>query len=154
MDERAEAVETGGRRTRREEGTHLLVRAGEYSCALPLTLVRRVVRALTVHPLPGAAGELEGLAEFGGEPLPVLNLARLVNAPPGANPSCPVTVVVWVGPAEAREVIGLSADAALEVVHVPAGSIVAGDGGFLQGEAAVGGEVIRVLNLEALGNEA
>ena len=153
MDVTAETVETGGRRTRREEGTHLLVRAGEYSCALPLALVRRVVRALTVHPLPGAAGELEGLAEFGGEPLPVLNLARLVNAPPGANPSYPVTVVVWVGPAEAREVIGLSADAALEVVHVPAGSIVAGDGGFLQGEAAVGGEVIRVLNLEALGNE-
>jgi len=152
--EAAETAETGGRRTRREEGTHLLVRAGEYSCALPLALVRRVVRALTVHPLPGAAGELEGLAEFGGEPLPVLNLARLVNAPPGANPSYPVTVVVWVGPAEAREVIGLSADAALEVVHVPAGSIVAGDGGFLQGEAAVGGEVIRVLNLEALGNEA
>ena len=154
MNETVEAVEAGGRRTRREEGTHLLVRAGEYSCALPLALVRRVVRALTVHPLPGAAGELEGLAEFGGEPLPVLNLARLVNAPPGANPSYPVTVVVWVGPAEAREVIGLSADAALEVVHVPAGSIVAGDGGFLQGEAAVGGEVIRVLNLEALGNEA
>ena len=141
-------------RARREEGTHLLVRAGEYSCALPLALVRRVVRALTVHPLPGAAGELEGLAEFGGEPLPVLNLARLVNSPPGANPSYPVTVVVWVGPPEARETIGLSADAALEVVHVPAGSMVAGDGGFVQGEAPVGGEVVRVLNLEALGNEA
>jgi chemotaxis signal transduction protein len=141
------------RKTRRE-GTHLLVRAGEYSCALPLALVRRVVRALTVHPLPGAAGELEGLAEFGGEPLPVLNLARLVNSPPGANPSYPVTVVVWVGPPEARETIGLSADAALEVVHVPAGSMVAGDGGFVQGEAPVGGEVVRVLNLEALGNEA
>ena len=65
--------------------------------------------------------ELEGLAEFGGEPLPVLNLARLVNASPGANPSYPVTVVVWVGPAEAREMIGFAADAALEVVHVPAG---------------------------------
>jgi chemotaxis signal transduction protein len=139
------------RRTRRE-GTHLLVRAGEYACALPLAAVRRVVRALTVHPLPGAAGELEGLAEFGGEPLPVLNLARLVNASPGANPSYPVTVVIWVGPAEAREMIGFAADAALEVVHVPPESIVAGgDGGFLQGEAAVGGEVVRILNLEALG---
>jgi chemotaxis signal transduction protein len=139
------------RKTRRE-GTHLLVRAGEYACALPLAAVRRVVRALTVHPLPGAAGELEGLAEFGGEPLPVLNLARLVNASPGANPSYPVTVVIWVGPAEAREMIGFAADAALEVVHVPAESIVAGgDGGFLQGEAAVGGEVVRILNLEALG---
>lgn len=139
------------RKTRRE-GTHLLVRAGEYACALPLAAVRRVVRALTVHPLPGAAGELEGLAEFGGEPLPVLNLARLVNASPGANPSYPVTVVIWVGPAEAREMIGFAADAALEVVHVPADSIVTGgDGGFLQGEAAVGGEVVRILNLEALG---
>ncbi len=35
-----------------------------------------------------------------------------------------------------------------------AGSIVAGDGGFLQGEAPVAGEVVRVLNLEALGREA
>jgi hypothetical protein len=64
-----------------------------------------------------------------------------------------VTVVVWVGPPEAREMIGLSADAALEVVHVPAGSMVAGDGGFVQGEAPVGTEIIRVLNLEALGSE-
>jgi len=140
--------------TTRREGTHLLVRAGEYACALPLAAVRRVVRALTVHPLPGAEGELEGLAEFGGEPLPVLNLARLVNAPPGANPAYPVTVVAWAGPAAARETIGLSADAALEVVHVPVDAVVAGDGGLLLGEAPVGGEVIRVLNLEALGREA
>jgi purine-binding chemotaxis protein CheW len=138
-------------RKTRLEGTHLLVRAGEYSCALPLGAVRRVVRALTVHPLPGAAGELEGLAEFGGEPLPVLNLARLVNASPGANPSYPVTVVVWVGPVEGREMIGFAADAALEVVHVPPESMVAGDGGFIQGEAPVGGEVVRILNLDALG---
>jgi hypothetical protein len=47
--------------------------------------------------------------------------------------------------------LGLAADSALEVVHVPAGSVVAGDGGFLLGEAPVGGEVVRVLNLEALG---
>src|ERR687889_73133 len=99
----------------RREGTHLLVRAGEYSCALPLALVRRVVRALTVHPLPGAAGELEGLAEFGGEPLPVLNLARLGNASPGANPSYPVTGVVRGGAAgggalAADEILGVVAD--------------------------------------------
>ena len=135
----------------RLEGTHLLVRAGEYACALPLAAVRRVVRALTVHPLPGAAAELEGLAEFGGEPLPVLNLGRLVRAPAGPNPTYPVTVVVWVGPLDAREMLGLACDSALEVVHVPAGSVVAGDGGFLLGEAPVGGEVVRVLNLEALG---
>lgn len=137
----------------RDEASHLLVRAGEYVCALPLAAVRRVVRALPVHPLPGATDELLGLAEFGGEPLPVLNLARLINAPPGANPSYPVTIVVWAGTAEGREMVGLSADAALEVVKVARGSIVAGDGGFLLGEAPMKGDVIRVVNLEALGRE-
>lgn len=135
-------------------GSHLLVQAGEYVCALPLVSVRRVVRALTVHPLPGSAPELEGLAEFGGEPLPVLNLARMVNASPGANPAYPVTIVVWAGPAESREIMGLAVDAALEVADVPPASVVAGGSGFLLGEAPVAGRVVRVLNLEALGREA
>src|ERR1700759_4083743 len=84
----AEPLTARAERKTRLEGTHLLVRAGEYACALPLSAVRRA----------------------GGEPLPVLNLARLVNASPGANPSYPVTVVIWVGPAEAREMIGFAAD--------------------------------------------
>ncbi|HVT19746.1 MAG TPA: chemotaxis protein CheW [Thermoanaerobaculia bacterium] len=153
--------------------SHLLVRVGGYVCALPLAAVRRVVRALTLHPLPGSAAELKGLAEYGGEPLPVLDLARLVRAPQGANPAYPVTVVVWAGPPEARELVGLAADAALELARLPAsaqwqqwqqadtrprgggtallpesGSPLAG---FVAGEAVVGGEVVRVVNLEALG---
>jgi purine-binding chemotaxis protein CheW len=134
-------------------GSHLLVRAGEYVCALPLASVRRVVRALPLHPLPGAAPELKGLAEFGGEPLAVLDLARLIQAPPGANPACPVTVVAWAGPAEGRDLVGLAADAALEVVDVAPGSTVGGDGALVVGEAAIGGEVVRVLDLAALGRE-
>jgi chemotaxis signal transduction protein len=135
-------------------GSHLLVQAGEYVCALPLISVRRVLRALPVHPLPGSAPELEGLAEFGGEPLPVLSLSRLVDAAPGANPTYPVTIVVWAGSADRREMIGLAADAALEVADVPPGSVVIGDGGFLLGEAPVADKVVRVLNLEALGRES
>jgi chemotaxis signal transduction protein len=135
----------------RPVGSHLLVRAGDFICALPLGSVRRVMRALTVHPLPGAAPELKGLSEFAGEPMPVLDLARLVGAPPGASPPFPVTIVAWAGPPAARETVGLAAEAALEVVEVPPGSVVAGAGGFLVGEASVGGEVVRVLNLEALG---
>jgi chemotaxis signal transduction protein len=134
-------------------GSHLLVQAGEYVCALPLISVRRVLRVLPVHPLPGSAPELEGLAEFGGEPLPVLSLARLVDAAPGANPAYPVTIVVWAGSADSREMVGLAADAALEVADVPPASVVVGDGGFLLGEAPVAGKVVRVLNLEALGRE-
>jgi len=132
---------------------YLLVRSGEYLCALPLASVRRVVRALTVRPLPGSSEELKGLAEFAGEPLPVVDLARLVGAPPGANPDYPVTVVAWAGPPDARELIGLAADVALEVVELPARSVVAGEGGVIFGETSVGDEPVRVLDLEALGGE-
>ena len=151
------AVQSSGSQSVRgglSTGSHLLVQAGEYVCAVPLVSVRRVLRALPIHPLPGSAPELEGLAEFGGEPLPVLNLARMVNAAPGANPAYPVTIVVWAGPPDAREMMGLAADAALEVADVPPSSVVTGDGGFLLGEAPVAGRVVRVLNLEALGRES
>lgn len=144
--ERDDAPGTGDR--------YLLVQAGEDLCVLPLARIRRIVRDLDVTPLPGTSAQLRGLAEFGGEPLPVLNLARMVNAAPGANPAYPVTIVVWAGPPEAREMMGLAADAALEVVDVPVASVVAGDGGFVLGEAPVGGKVVRVLNLEALGRES
>ena len=140
-----------GRRRGLSAGSHLLVQAGEYVCALPLRSVRRVLRALTVHPLPGATDELKGLAEFAGEPLPILELARRVGAPTGAKPVYPVTIVVWVGPQDARELVGLAADAALEVSEVQLTSVVAGDGGFILGEALVDGAVVRVVNLAALG---
>jgi len=135
----------------RGEASHLLVRAGQRICALPIGAVRRIVRALTVHPLPGASDELLGLSEFAGEPLPVVSLARLIQAPAGANPVHPVTVVVWIGEGEGREPLGLAADAALDVVALSADAIVGGDGGLIRGEAPVGDEVVRVLDLAALG---
>jgi chemotaxis signal transduction protein len=135
----------------RGEASHLLVRAGQRICALPIGAVRRIVRALAVHPLPGASEELLGLSEFAGEPLPVVSLARLIQAPAGAKPVHPVTVVVWIGTGEGREPLGLAADAALDVVALAAGAIVGGDGGLILGEAPVGDEVVRVLDLTALG---
>ncbi len=140
----------------RMEATHLLVRAGEYVCALPLGAVRQVLRSLPLHPLPGSAPELKGLAEFAGDPLPVLDLARLARAPQGANPVFPVTVVAWAGPPESRELVGLAADAALDVAALPAAAVVpaapgSGGGGLVAGEAIVAGQVVRVINLQALG---
>lgn len=131
--------------------SHLLLQAGEVVCALPLDTVRRVVKALPVHRLPGAADELSGLAEFAGEPLPVLDLARLVGAAPGANPTYPVTVIAWAGPEKSRELVGLAADAALEVIPLDVSTVVSVEGGALAGEAPVGEEVVRVLNMVALG---
>jgi len=149
----------------RMQATHLLVRAGEYVCALPLHAVRQVLRSLPLHPLPGSAPELRGLAEFAGDPLPVLDLARLARAPQGANPTFPVTVVAWAGPPGARELVGLAADAALDVAYLPAAAIVAaaggpggpgapgagGDGGLIAGDAWLAGQLVRVIDLQQLG---
>ncbi len=130
----------------------LLVAAGEVLCAIPVGQVRGVVRALPVHPLPGAAPELLGLAEFTGEPISVLDLGRLVNAPAGARPAVPVTVVAWAGPPDARELVGLAADAALEIVEVPPAEATAADPGLVRGEITLGGRAVRVLDLETLGS--
>lgn len=129
----------------------LLVRTGDHLCALPLNQVRRIVAALATQPLPGAAPELLGLAEFGGEPLPIVDLRELVGAPAGAAPEYPVTVVAWAGPPTDRELVGLAADAALSIVELPAGDVVGIPGGLVRGEMVVDGSVVRVLNLEHLG---
>jgi chemotaxis signal transduction protein len=131
----------------------LLVAAGEHLCAIPVNQVRRVVRALPVHPLPGGAPELLGLAEFAGEPIPMLDLGWLVNAPPGARPVAPVTVVAWVGPPDSRELVGLAADAALEIVEIAPAEVISSGTGPLCGETTVAGRSVRVLNLETLGGQ-
>ena len=129
----------------------LLVQSGEYRCALPLHQVRRVLRAIPVSPLPQGSHELLGLAEHGGEPLPVFDLARLVEAPPGPNPEAPVTVVAWGGRGEDRELIGLNADAALRLCDIDPTAMVSVDRGLVRGEVLIDGEPVRVLDLEALG---
>jgi len=129
----------------------LLVQAGEQECALPLDRVRRVVRALQVHPLPGAAPALLGLAEYGGEPLPVLDLARLLAAPPAAAGAAAVTVIVAAGPSGATELVGLAADAALDIAEAPLVGLPGADRGLVAGEALVDGRPVRVLDLGMLG---
>lgn len=124
----------------------LLVQAGQYLCALPLVALRRVERGLTVHPLPGGPPQLLGLAEFAGEPLPVLDLGRLVGAPPGATPQLPVTIVAWAGHGDEREAVGLAADAALAIAAIPAGPWPGEVRGLVRGEVALGGQLVRVID--------
>lgn len=131
-----------------------MVQVGEDVCLLPLDRVRRIVRDLSVTPLPGTTAELKGLAEFGGEPLPVLDLGQLVKAAPGPHPPYSVTVVGYAGPPEGRELVGMAVDAVLEVVTVPADSIATGGDGVVRGEALVRERQVRVISLAALGRRA
>jgi hypothetical protein len=72
-----------------------------------------------------------------------------VGAAPGASPAYPVTVICWAG--GGRELVGLAADAALEVVPIDVSTVVSVEGGVAAGEARVGERVVRVLDLAALG---
>jgi len=133
---------------------YLMVQVGEDLCLVPLDRIRRIVRDLDVTPLPGTTAELKGLAEFGGEPLPVLDLGQLVKAAPGPHPPYSVTVIAYAGPVEARELIGMAVDAVLEVVTVPADVIAGGGEGVVRGEALLGERQVRVVSLAALGRPA
>ncbi len=127
---------------------HLLVRSGETLCALPLGQVRRVVKAVAVHALPGASAELLGLAEFAGEPLPVLDLGRLVGAVGEPSSGAAVTVVARIGRADPPEIVGLQADEALEILDLAAGA-TAPRRGLVVGEILNAGRRITMLDLEA-----
>ena len=132
----------------------LLVRLGVATAALPAAAVRRVARSLPVAPLPGASGALLGLVEFGGEPLPVLDLAQLLErsaaesaapetrAAGGARPAPAVTVIAWVGDAGERELLGLAVDEALDVARLEPSDT--------PGEALHAGVPVRLVDLERL----
>jgi len=128
----------------------LVLLAGQIRCAVPVHQVRQVVRASSVFLLPGSAPELLGLAELGGEPVPVLDLARLVQAPPGGTPSCPVHVIAEVGPQGRRERIALAADAAEAIVWITVGSVVGPPSGLVRGETMAAGHPVSLLDLDAL----
>lgn len=127
----------------------LVLGAGDRLAAVDVRWVRRIARALPVTPLPGARPQLLGLAQFAGEPLPVLDLAQLLGAGPGPPSRFPITVVVWAG--QDRELVGLAADAALELVSITADALIPVAEGIVAAEVALPqgtAEVIDVARLE------
>lgn len=130
----------------------LTLRAGDAWCALPLPRVRRVIKSLKLHPLPGAGPEIAGLAEVDGEPLVILSLERLLDAPAGPAAEFPVTLLVEAGP-DMNEVVGLVADEAGDIVRLDAAAIAGPSRGLVRGEARHERGLVRVLDLSALGAE-
>ena len=129
----------------------LLARAGDAWCAIALEDLRRVMPAVKLYPLPGAGWEIAGLAEVDGEPLVVLSLERLLAAPTGGGSEYPVTLVVVAGPR--REVIGLAADEAGEIVQLDRAQAAGSARGIVAGEVAVGTRVVHVVELARLGQD-
>lgn len=69
------------------ERTHLVFRIEDRRLAIPVSQVRRIYRAVSLTPLPGAPPDIEGVVDIHGEMVPVLDLRpRLGLAPRPLQP--------------------------------------------------------------------
>jgi len=94
-----------------DEPSCLLVNAGGERFGILASRVIRLLREVTIHPIPGAEPPLLGLGQYGGEPLAVLDLQELVgrtNSAAGHR----VVVLIAAGRRVGREMIGLAVDEA------------------------------------------
>jgi chemotaxis signal transduction protein len=127
----------------------LLVRAGNMSCAVPATDVVKVVRRLRCFAVPGSRPHLVGLAQYGGDPLPVLDLHVLVKSG-GSNARHHSTVILGRGRKRGRSVLGLAVDEVLRVVHLPRKALDEPNTDFVGDTVELEGDDIKVLNTQQL----
>lgn len=59
----------------------LVVQAGELRCALPVSLVREIMRPLRVRTVSGLEPAVLGVSVVRGRPIPVVSLSRLLRQP-------------------------------------------------------------------------
>jgi purine-binding chemotaxis protein CheW len=65
----------------------LVVRTADRVCALPLAIVDEIMRPLPTDPLPDVPRFVRGLAVIRGNPVPVLDLGRLLGEPADSRAS-------------------------------------------------------------------
>jgi chemotaxis signal transduction protein len=130
-----------------EAQRYVLVKTGSLPCALPASDVVRVVRGLVCFPIPGSKPQLLGLAQYGGEPLPVLDLHALVDGNvSGTRHSA--TVIVGRSRRRDRRILGLAVDEVVRVVDaVDIPSLSAQDPVL---DATIEGEEVKVVNTQLL----
>lgn len=128
-------------------------RLGEQDFCIDIMNVREIRRWTAPTPLPHAPDHVLGLVNLRGAVLPVLDLARRLGfaadaATSGASGRAVVIVAVL-----GERVFGLVVDAVSDILSVPeeavrpVPAIGAADAGLVQGIAAVGGRMIRLLDL-------
>jgi len=127
----------------------LLVRTGSLNCALPTADVVRVVRRLRCYAVPGSRSHLVGLAQYGGDPLPVLDLHVLVER--GVSSARHhSTVILGRGRRRGHSVLGLAVDEVLRVVDLPLRAATDSDSDLVGETVEFEGEEVKVLNTQQL----
>lgn len=93
----------------------LPLRCEAHDYALPLDAVVEVAALVALAPVPGAGDAVMGLANRGGEALPILSLRALVGLPPVPLDSQTLFVVIHAGDAQ----FGLVVDEVQPVRYYP-----------------------------------
>jgi chemotaxis signal transduction protein len=132
-----------------EDQRYLLVRSGGLSCALLASDVVRVVRRLRCHAVPGSRSHLVGLAQYGGDPLPVLDLQALVEQGT-SSARHQSTVILGRGRRRDRSVLGLAVDEVLRVVALPERAVEDSESGLVGEAIQIEGEEVKMLNTQQL----
>ena len=128
---------------------YLLVRSGGTRWALPADHVRRVVRNLTCHPVPGGQPHLLGLAQYGGEPLAVLDLYTLVSGGM-LRSDHRATVILGRRGERSGSSLGLAIDEAQRVVTLADPPQPGLDDSLVQGTVTIDGGPVSVVNTASL----
>lgn len=123
----------------------LLVRSGATNYAISTSEVVRVVRGLVSYPLPGSRSHFLGLAQYGGEPLPVLDLHSLVEGRASGTRQRS-TVILGRGRRRTHSLIGLAVDEVFRVIVFTEPDNVERAQGFVTHTVEFEGSSVSIVN--------
>ena len=122
---------------------------------MPVDRVQKIVRSLVLHAVPGSSAHLLGLAQYGGEPLAVLDLEAMLDggAKAGGGRGQRMTIVVRAGAEQATETVGLAVDDAIQVITLNDKDLRPTGPGLAVAEALIGDALVTVVDLQGLAGE-
>lgn len=150
-------VETGLVKIRAQEGGVDLVtfRLEQQKYALPIEPIRQIIEMITITPVPQVKEFIEGVINFHGKPVPVVNLRHQLSLPRMQLQLHTPIVLVTI----ANRLVGLIVDEVLDVINLSASQIVSpqsvmpvevGDIPVVQGLIQLEGETILYLDTNHL----
>lgn len=127
---------------------YLVFRLEERQYALPISAVVEVAAMLTLDPLPGAPPTLLGVANRHGEPLPILDLRRVL----GLSPCVIRAETLFIVLAQAEHCIGLVVDEVDQVQYIARGRLRAApaDTPYVAQLATTAVGLVQILAVEPL----
>ncbi len=132
-------------------GRHVVViRFGDIRIALRLSVVERVIRAVTVTTVADAPADVGGLVNVHGTVIPILDIRCVFGVPRKAIVPADLFVIAGAGQRRVaipvEEVLGVAKPA--PGAAVPAGDILPGLVGFIEGAVTLEDSMILIYDLE------